>query len=486
MRGYWKFYMAVFISSVIWVGSGTEVRAAESSTKAECIATELTESELQAAGLVQGEMSEKGKEDRGEVGIAAASALANGTYYISNLAEGGYLYYSSSLLGMRTTIASGERKIQWVLTLQSNGYYTIRNGLSGCYLDYGNGEPILSYSDSAIAAGRCYWNVVINSNGCRIQSRTSGQYLALKSISSTSAQVYLTSSVNNAAIWRIVNRNSYGTTSSYQYKELTGFSATAPELNMDQTGKITITKSPASGTLWTNSTDFAYIDKAGKTGYYFSLEADGSYKAKLPAYTKVKVVHKVTGLTTYVNIRIKAKASLMGVIPKDSGERYSGISYGKDVLESIERTPINYQYRNNFTTEEMINSLKSSELIVTRSHGTANNITINEISETVIWSSNIPALSDRYTKIVAFVGCETAKTPTSGTKTITEVTHENGVPVVIGFTTKINRSLANDWTSEFIRDCGGGCQVGQAIQYAAEASGIISARVIGDEHYVWK
>ncbi len=475
---HWKLKALIIIGAYFLLGRNLMSVYASSS--------EMTELEMCAAGIAT-EYEEK-KIDVNSMSTQPMSTLTltDGTYYMSNFMEGGYLYCAAPPIGRRTTIAASGKKIQWILNLQSNGYYTVREAEHGAFLECGNGTtPVLSYSGDVLTSGRAYWKITVTGSGCRIYSKNTGKYLKLNAIGSlSSANLSLTSTISDAIIWRVINVNQYGNSSAYTYRELSSYSTTVQTVNMGQSGKVTTTLVPSAKTLWTKSTDFSYLDQAIKTGYYYSINADGSYKAILPAYTKLKVIHKVTGLTKIINIPIKAKASLIGVVPSDSGERGSGILTGKEILEGAGKIPINYQYRDSFNVEEIANAMISSELFIFRGHGRYDHIVIGEDAAIYFICNNLPDLSEGSSKIVAYVACLTADPEKENT--IAEMTNKRGATATIGFTDTIKRSKANLWAKEFIDSCQKGCTVQQSVVNAQQFSGINTAKIFGNAGYVWR
>lgn len=229
--------------------------------------------------------------------------------YLNNKDTGEFLgYYLGELEHINGRIQYIGEEIDWKIeykgidAITGNKTYTIRDNNEGCqylsYIVYGSTyEPVLSNSPA-------YWAIsTAPGGGCYIKVNDSAnKYLGIDE-----DQLVLSTDLSSSQkCWRIVG------SSSYSSRELASFTATIANLDVDDSAVPTFVSSPSIA-YWTSYTDFAYYIPSTAQQYVSYDETTHRLTALASGTVSIQAIHKVTGLTCNLSIKVNKNAVI--VIP---------------------------------------------------------------------------------------------------------------------------------------------------------------------------
>lgn len=241
-----------------------------------------------------------------------SNLLSNDTYYLNNRYCGDYLRYtSSSATATSGLISSLGNSIRWEIRSVEGGYVirskTDTTKYLGVPTDTGStSASIVTVSDSTIPT-RCIWKITIaNGGGCLVKNTYNSKYLYSygNSVYTSTSTGSTGTSTYGTRVWRIASTTYYGSSSSYERRELQdGFSISNLIVDISQIKTPSINKNP-SNAIWASSSDFTFSYYSGTNGIVSFNTINGSVTGQKSGIATYKATHKVTNRTYYFKIYV--------------------------------------------------------------------------------------------------------------------------------------------------------------------------------------
>ena len=242
--------------------------------------------------------------------------VANGTYYLNGKEGGGYLRYSSGEASAKSgLISSLGNSIRWEIQAVDGGYVLRSKSDTTKYLAVPSTSnstlvTIETVSESTLPT-RCIWTIsVAAGGGCLIKNAYNGKYLYSYGTGTLSMSSTLGTSGTSqyyTRVWRIISTSSYGNSSAYTFRELSGvFSFDSLRIDVGET-KSPVVHTALSNVAWANISDFEYTYSATEHFRFNSATRIIGVSRGPAVYVTAK--HKVTNRTTSFQVTINSNMS---------------------------------------------------------------------------------------------------------------------------------------------------------------------------------
>lgn len=241
-----------------------------------------------------------------------SQTVANGTYYLNGKEGGGYLRYSSGEASAKSgLISSLGNSIRWEIQAVDGGYVLRSKSDTTKYLAVPSTSnstlvTIETVSESTLPT-RCIWTISnAVGGGCLIKNAYNGKYLYSYGTTLNTSSTLGTSGTSQyySRVWRIISTSSYGDSSAYTFRELSGvFSFDSLRIDVGET-KSPVVHTALSNVAWASISDFEYTYSATEHFRFNSATQIIGVSRGPAVYVTAK--HKVTNRTTSFQVTINS------------------------------------------------------------------------------------------------------------------------------------------------------------------------------------